>query len=220
VTLPLGTGVADNVAPGPGLPVSGRYVLFVSTIEARKNHVLLFRVWQRLLQEMPPEAVPTLVFAGRVGWLVDDLMQQIVNTDHLSGRLVVVDNASDSELAALYRGCLFTVYPSLFEGWGLPLTESLAFGKPCLASDRTALPEAGGNLARYVDPDDLHGWYVAIRDILADPAQLTPWTERIRREFRPVTWSETASALLTALSAQPSSAGAVSALAASCSGSS
>jgi glycosyltransferase involved in cell wall biosynthesis len=229
VPLPLGTGVAgDGASPRQRLPVSGSYVLFVSTIEARKNHALLFRVWQKLLEEMPRDAVPTLVFAGRVGWLVDDLMQQIVNTDHLSGRLVVIENASDSELAALYRGCLFTVYPSFFEGWGLPVTESLAFGKPCLASDRTALPEAGGDLARYIDPDDLHGWYAAIRAILADPPQLTPWAERIRREFRPVTWSATASALLAGLHAPPgtetgtrsSSVGAVAALAASCSGSS
>ena len=202
--LPMGTNLSDDIpniaAPrNQRQPPPGSYVLFVSTIEARKNHILLFRIWRRMLDEMPRDQVPILVFAGRVGWLVDDLMQQIINTDYLFGRLVLMEDASDEELASLYRGCLFTVYPSFFEGWGLPVTESLAFGKPCLISDRTALPEAGGNLARYMDPDDLHGWYVAIRQILEDPAQLAQWEARIRREFKPVPWSDTAHALLAGL---------------------
>ena len=71
----------------------GSYVLIVSTIEARKNHLLAFRAWRRMVEEMPPEQVPTLVFAGRIGWLVQDLMQQIENCGHLGGKLVVVDLA-------------------------------------------------------------------------------------------------------------------------------
>ena len=62
-----------------------------------------------MFDEMPRDQVPTFVFAGRVGWMVDDLMQQIMNTEYLFGRLVLIENASDDELAALYRGCLFTV---------------------------------------------------------------------------------------------------------------
>ena len=76
--------------------------------------------------------------ALRVGWLVEDLMRQIVHADHLDGKLIVVEDPTDAELAALYQGCQFTVFPSLYEGWGLPVTESLAFGKPCLASSATA----------------------------------------------------------------------------------
>jgi glycosyltransferase involved in cell wall biosynthesis len=201
VRLPLGDSLTRDVsiAAAGRQPPAGDYVLIVSTIEARKNHVLLFRVWRRLLAEMPRERVPTLVFVGRVGWLVADLMQQIANTEHLFGRLVLLDDATDAELAALYRGCLFTVYPSFFEGWGLPVTESLSFGKPCLASDRSSLPEAGGALARYLDPDDLHGWYGAIRELLEDRAELAQWEARIRREFAPASWSETVRALLAGL---------------------
>ncbi len=203
VPLPLGHSLTRDVAIAGSRadrqPPAGDYVLFVSTIEVRKNHMLLFRVWRRLLAEMPRDQVPMLVFAGRVGWLVADLMQQIVNTEFLFGRLVLIDDATDAELAALYRGCLFTVYPSFFEGWGLPVTESLAFGKPCLVSDRTSLPEAGGNLARYLDPDDLHGWYGAIRQILEDRSPLAQWEARIRGEFKPASWSETLRALLVGL---------------------
>ena len=114
VTLPLGSELRQP--PGTRsarLPPPGSYALIVSTIEARKNHLLLFRVWRRMLEEMPPERVPTLVFAGRIGWLVADLMQQIANTDNLGGKLMIIESPSDAELAALYDGCLFTLFPVL-----------------------------------------------------------------------------------------------------------
>jgi glycosyltransferase involved in cell wall biosynthesis len=179
--------------------VAGSYALFVSTIEVRKNHVLMFRAWRRLLEELHSDVVPTLVFAGRVGWLVEDLMRQIANADHLDGKLVVVEDPNDAELAALYQGCQFTVFPSLYEGWGLPVTESLAFGKPCLIADRTSLPEAGGALARRFDPDNLNDAFTAIRDVILDPNGLARWEAQVRRDFRPVPWTASAEALLTAL---------------------
>lgn len=204
MSLPIGTdfGSLPPATPSPRtprLPPVGSYALFVSTIEARKNHALLFRVWRRLLREMPRGQVPTLVFAGRIGGLVDDLMRQIANTDYLDGMLMVVENPTDTELAALYQGCLFTLYPSLFEGWGLPVTESLAFGKPCLIADRTSLPEAGGSLARRFDPDNLHDAYAAIRDVIEDRIGLARWEAQVRREFRPIPWSATVEALLAGL---------------------
>lgn len=202
--LPIGTGFGTGSstisAPGTGrLPKPGSYALIVSTIEARKNHLLLFRVWRRLLEELPPDRVPTLVFAGRVGWLVDDLMHQIANTNNLNGKLVVISSPTDAELTKLYQGCLFTLFPSFFEGWGLPVTESLAFGKPCLISDRTSLPEAGGLLARSFDPDNFYDAYAAIRNAIEDRAGLAAWEVKIRREFTPVPWSATVDALLSGL---------------------
>jgi glycosyltransferase involved in cell wall biosynthesis len=198
--IPIGTGFSgqhdDHGTPGDHLPEPGTYVLFVSTIEARKNHLLMFRVWRRLLEEMEPTQVPTLVFAGRVGWMVADMMQQLVNANYLDGRIQLIENPSDADLAALYRGCLFTVFPSLYEGWGLPVTESLAMGKPCFASDRTSVPEAGGRLARYFDPEDANGAIRAIRPVLEDRAALAAWQEQVRREFRPVPWADSARAVL------------------------
>jgi glycosyltransferase involved in cell wall biosynthesis len=200
VTLPLGSELRQS--PGTRsarLPPTGSYALMVSTIEARKNHLLLFRVWRRLLDEMPREQVPTLVFAGRVGWLVADLMQQIANTENLGGKLIIIESPSDAELAALYDGCLFTLFPSLFEGWGLPVTESLGFGKPCLIANRTSLPEAGGALVRSFDPDNLNDAYAVIRDAIEDRVGLAAWAARIRQEFRPVPWSATVDTLLAGL---------------------
>ncbi|HLZ65085.1 MAG TPA: glycosyltransferase family 1 protein [Aliidongia sp.] len=204
IPVPIGTGFgakapAVPVPPTARLPAPGSYALIVSTIEVRKNHLLLFRVWRRLLEELPHDQVPILVFAGRAGWLVGDLMEQIANTDHLGGKLVVIPSPTDAELTALYQGCLFTLFPSLFEGWGLPVTESLAFGKPCLISNRTSLPEAGGALARSFDPDNLHDAYAVILEAITDRAGLAAWEAQIRREFKPVPWSATVDALLRGL---------------------
>jgi glycosyltransferase involved in cell wall biosynthesis len=181
------------------LPPVGSYALIVSTIEARKNHMLLFRLWRRLMEDLPEKKIPTLVFAGRVGWLVDDFMKQLDNADWLGGKIVLVDNPTDDALAHLYRGCQFTLFPSFYEGWGLPVTESLAFGKPALISDRTSLPEAGGKLARYFDPDNLHDAYAALRAVIDDPKALKAWEAEVARDFKPVAWSETADALLAGL---------------------
>jgi glycosyltransferase involved in cell wall biosynthesis len=209
VALPLGTGFTQLAAPEadtprPGLPQPGSYVLFVSTIEPRKNHQLMVRIWRRLLDEWPAERVPALVFAGRVGWMVDDLMQQLRNCDFLDGKVVLIENATDSEIAALYRGCLFTVFPSLYEGWGLPVTESLAMGKPCLCADRTSLPEAGGMLARYFDPEDGGAAFSAVVDMLSDPADLAQLQRTVRGTFTLVPWDEAAAAVMAAAVPLPS----------------
>ncbi len=201
--IPIGTGFGPDdpvatLAP-PNLPAPGSYVLIVSTIEARKNHMLLFRVWRRLLEETPADGVPTLVFAGRVGWLVADLMQQLENTNYLGGKIVILSDLSDAELAALYRGCLFTVFPSFYEGWGLPVTESLAFGKPCIASDKTSVPEAGGGFCQYFDPDNLEQAYQTIRATIEDREGLAAWEAEIHRDFRPTPWEAGAEAMLVGL---------------------
>jgi GT2 family glycosyltransferase/glycosyltransferase involved in cell wall biosynthesis len=174
------------------LPKPGSYVLTVSTLEVRKNHALLLRVWRQMLDDLPREQVPTLVLAGRIGWLVGDLIHQLHNSDDLDGTVVLIEMASDAEIEQLYRGCLFTIFPSLYEGWGLPVTESLAFGKPCLAANNSSLPEAGGNLARYFDAGSVSDAYTAIRAILADRTDLAAWQDRIVREYCPQSWQQAA----------------------------
>jgi glycosyltransferase involved in cell wall biosynthesis len=205
--IPVGSelrpGVSSVDAPPRPLPAPGSYVLFVSTVEARKNHALLVTVWRRLGATLPPARVPTLVFAGRVGWMVQDLMQQLANTRWQDGRIMLIDGPTDQELAALYRGCLFTLFPSFYEGWGMPVTESLSFGKPCVISNSSSLPEAGGDLARYFDPEDVAEATRVIRATIEDRDGLHAWEERVRREFRPVSWEEAAASLLRVLDEQP-----------------
>lgn len=201
----MGTGFSlSPIASDAPPPVAGNYVLQVATIDARKNQALMFRVWSRLLAADPTTprlTTPRLVFAGKTGWMVEDLMQMLANTGNLDGHIVVLPHATDAELARLYQGCLFTVFPSFAEGWGLPVTESLSFGKPCIASRATAIPEAGGGLIRSFDPEDGNEAFRVIRDTLADRAGLAAWEADIARDFRSSSWDDTAAALLQTLSA-------------------
>jgi glycosyltransferase involved in cell wall biosynthesis len=198
--VPIGT--TFDVAPAPTLPAGlrpGGYVLMVGTLEARKNHWLAFRVWQRLLEELPPDRMPDLVFAGRVGWMVQDLMQALDSAGWLGRRIRLLEGPDDATLAALYRGCRFTLFPSHCEGWGLPVSESLACGKACIASDRGAIREAGGDLCLYIDPDDVTGALGVVRGAIEDPARIAALEARIAATYRPRPWSDTAAAIIAAL---------------------
>ena len=164
------------------------FVLCVCTIEARKNHIYLFYIWQRLIEAGLP--VPDLVFVGREGWRVQDLLGQIAASGNLGGRLHIMHGLSDADLSALYDRCLFTVFPSFVEGWGLPVGESLAHGKICVASSTTSIPEVGGDLNIYIDPFNLESGYQAIRELIVDPDRLSRLEDRIGREFKARGWSD------------------------------
>jgi len=203
--VPIGTGFPRPPAgPLPAPLLEGAYVLFVSTIEVRKNHQQAFRIWQRMLREMPLDQVPTLVFAGAWGWMVDDLKKAIASTSSLSGKLVIVPSPDDATLAALYEGCLFTLFLSYYEGWGLPVSDSLAFGKICVASDRTSVPEAGGEYCVYIDPDNTTAAYEKIRSLIERRGELNALEARLRTEFAQVSWDTTAEAIWDTISRRTS----------------
>jgi len=157
-----------RIAELAGVP----FVLFVSTIEPRKNHRLAYQVWERLVDmgEIPPDV--QLVFAGRIGWQVSDLVHEISENPTVRGRILIVEDASDGEIVWLYRNCLFTIFPSAYEGYGLPAIESLRHGKLCVAADRGALPEVLGHLGILLDPFDLPAWRRTLRDLINDRALL------------------------------------------------
>ena len=165
------------------------FVLCVGTIEVRKNHLFLIRIWERLVKELKGRA-PNLIFVGKWGWDIDVLQEYLSTTDALGNWLYIFNGITDTELEYLYRHCLFTAFVSFAEGWGLPVGESLAHGKPCVASDRTSIPEVGGALVRYVDPFDLRSGYETIKHLLSNRAELACWTAQILDEFRPKTWQK------------------------------
>lgn len=186
----LGHDLAPPSPAPPPLPPrveAGHYVLYVSTIQIRKNHQLLYQIWRRLA-EARGDDIPTLVFAGSPGFLVDDLIQMMREDPLTAGRIAIVSGADDAELSWLYRNCLFTVYPSLYEGWGLPISESLAHGKACLASTTTSMPEAGQGLAIHIDPLDGIAWRREIEALIDDPARRGALEAAIRANYRPLDW--------------------------------
>jgi len=199
--LELGSGFRDPLTAGPQAMMSlpPRYVLYVSTIELRKNHRLLVRVWQRLLERHGANLVPNLVFAGKIGWLVDDLLDDLEASNYLNGKIILLRSLSDAELQQAYRSCLFTVFPSLSEGWGLPIAESLAHGKFCVASNCTSIPEVGGNLVDYFDPSNEDDALAKIERPLIDPGYLAAREAQLRAEYRPRTWANCVHALIGTL---------------------
>ena len=193
----LGDGFTD--APIAACPVSGRFALFVSTLEIRKNHALLAEAWRVLLDRFGCDRVPRLVFAGREGPMVADLMHSLRASNFLDGHVIHLADSTDAELAALYHACDFTVFPSLYEGWGLPVAESLCFGTPCLASNATSVPEVGGELVRYFDPMSLSDTVAGIVTVIQAPAVLAQWRSEVAERFVPALWSATAATLLQAV---------------------
>lgn len=193
---------AGAARPVPSHPAAEEpFVLCVGTVEVRKNHMLLYRVWAALLRKHGRAAVPRLVLVGRWGWDVEEFRQALDATDGLDGLVAVLPDASDGALADLYRRCLFTVFPSFAEGWGLPVGESLAAGKLCVASRATAIPEVGGDACAYFDPHDELDAFAAIERPIVDPAWLAARERQIGATFRPRTWAETSADVLRGLGA-------------------
>jgi glycosyltransferase involved in cell wall biosynthesis len=180
--------------PPDVLPPGAPFALSVGTLEIRKNHYLLYHVWRRLAEHLGPEA-PRLLLVGTRGWLIDEVLYQIGTDPLTKGLIIHVPHCRDAQLPWLYRRCLFTLYPSHYEGWGLPVAESLAYGKLCVCSNSSSLPEIAPGLVEMHDPLDVAGCLRLVRQAL-DPAYRAAREERIRREFRPTSWDDTAQQII------------------------
>ena len=198
---------ADDATVGPAVRAIAEtpFVLCVGTIEVRKNAFALVQVWDRLRSELG-ERLPRLILAGQRGWRTEDLFDLLARTGNLGGTVAVAETPTDAELALLYRHCLFTVFPSLYEGWGLPIGESLWFGKHCIASKTSSMPQVGGDLAEYVDPKDDEGLQQAIVRAFQDSNYVSAREQRIRQaELR--RWSDVAREVYGAVMADASEGG-------------
>ena len=173
-----------------------RFVLFVATIEGRKNHQLILDIWRRMIEE--GDDPPHLVCVGRLGWKSTGFISTVVESGYLGGRIHLLRDICDADLRLLYSRCLFTLCPSLYEGWGLPVGEALAMGKICVCSDRASLPEVAGEFGVYIDIDDRDGSLAVIRRLLQDSAERARLEGEIRRFYEPVTWHSVAKSVVAA----------------------
>ncbi len=137
----------------PELPASTSdgFVLCVGTIEAKKNHALLYYVYKQA--ERRNLALPPVVIVGRRGWRTDDVYGLMTDDPEVSPKFVFLHDATDGELAWLYDHCRYTVFPSFFEGWGIPIAESVSRGVPCLCSNAASMPEIAPGAVRHFNPD-------------------------------------------------------------------
>lgn len=195
--IPFGGGFQTRGRTSAKLPIGAEpFVLCVSTLEIRKNHALLLRIWKRLLAKHGAARVPKLVLAGKYGWEIDDLKQELHATSFLNGKVEVLSWLSDHQISSAYARCLFTVFPSLCEGWGLPVTESLSQGKLCIASNATSIPEAGGRFADYFSPTDEDDAFAAVERALFDGSYREAREREIARHYLRATWAGTAAAVM------------------------
>lgn len=179
------------------LGVSKKFVLTVGSIEPRKNHETLYRAYLMALEESGDE-LPQLVVVGKPMWRAHDLMNILTRHPELKGRVLCL-KATDLELAALYENCLFTLLPSLYEGWSLTLPESLGQGKFCLCSDTPPLREIGGDLVDYAEPFDVKGWAEKLVLYSSDKGLLTERTAKVVAEWPTTYWVDTAKMLFDAV---------------------
>ena len=167
----------------------GRFILQVGTIEPRKNHALTLTAWRMMAKEGFPELMP-LVVVGAQAWGVGDVMEMARRDRVLTPKYFVHSNrVSDQTLLWLYKNCFMTVYPSFYEGWGLPISESLAHGKFCLAGDNGALVEAGAGYAEHLFPFDVVGWARRLKELMCNPSEVEERNARIREGYHIRTWA-------------------------------
>lgn len=176
---------------------SEEFLLSVGTLEIRKNQTCLLQAY-RILAERHGSGIslPKLVLVGRPGWIDGNVSFQVANDRLLKDLVQVVTDASDAELTELYQHSLFTLFPAIYEGWGLPVAESLRYGKPCICSDTSSMLEIAPSLTLFASPYDANAWADQIESLLLNRDKLASCSALIGREYRPTTWKSTAEHIL------------------------
>lgn len=188
-TVTLGSNLNMEIANKINISNSEKYILFVSTIEARKNHDVLYKAYLRLIN-MGVKDLPKLKIVGMQGWGVNDLYFNLQNDPSVKDKIEILHNVGEAELINLYKNCMFTVFPSFYEGWGLPISEGLLLGKFCLSSNASSLPEVGKDFVEYIEPYDTVKWSERILYYYNHPDKLLLKENYIKENYKPQTWEQ------------------------------
>jgi glycosyltransferase involved in cell wall biosynthesis len=182
-------GTSDPTETLDQLGVRRPYVLFVGTLEPRKNVARLIRAYRRVAPELPH----TLVLAGPLGWKVEGIVAELGDPP---GRIRHTGVVPAEQLDVLYRAADAFCYPSLYEGFGLPVLEAMQRGTPVVASTAPALAEVAGDAALLVDPTDEGSIADGLRRVLTDSSLADDLRRRGRERAANFSWDRTARATL------------------------
>jgi len=171
--------------------IGGEYVLAVGSIQPRKNLARLLRAYAGLRRERGRSNLPQLVIAGKPAWLYGETLRA-VEAEGLRDSTVLTGYVSEDDLPALYTGALCFVYPSYFEGFGLPPLEAMSCGAPVVTGNLTSLPEVVGDAALTVDPLDPDAIAAAVARLIDDPALREDLRRRGLSRSRQFDWRGTA----------------------------
>jgi glycosyltransferase involved in cell wall biosynthesis len=163
---PVDPAIIARFRAEKGLPE--RYLLYLGTIEPRKNLATLVTAYARLRSQIGPETLP-LILAGAKGWYYKPLFKQVRELG-LEQDVTFVGYVSRKEQPLWYAGATVFVYPSLYEGFGMPIVEALGCGTPTITSNTSSMPEAAGTLATLVAPQDTEALARAMYHMLYDDA--------------------------------------------------
>jgi glycosyltransferase involved in cell wall biosynthesis len=165
------------------------FVLCVGSVEIRKNHISLFVAW-RYLEGILGDNCPQLVVVGKFGWKAESFFDALDRSANLNDKIIVITGVADATLRYLYANCRFTVYPSLDEGWGLPIGESLHAGKVCVTSNVASMPEVGKDLAVYINPSDPYELADKCLELIQNPGIVDALEAKIQ-DSRPLrSWAD------------------------------
>jgi glycosyltransferase involved in cell wall biosynthesis len=178
---------------------AGEYLLSICTLEPRKNLVHLLRCFHRLLQEKP--AALRLVLVGPTGWKTDPVFALLQEHPDLRARVVLAGYVPDADLAALYSGARGFVYPSLYEGFGLPVLEAMQCGTPVITSDSSSLPEVVGDTSLLVPPTDADALSDALLRLVTDDGLVADLGRRGLERSALFSWDRTAEETVRAYAA-------------------
>jgi glycosyltransferase involved in cell wall biosynthesis len=165
------------------------FILSVSTIQARKNYKRLIQAFAQI------DSSYSLVIGGSKGWYYQDIFAEVVRLD-LEKRVHFPGFVADADLPALYSAASLFVYPSLYEGFGLPVLEAMACGTPVVVSNQSSLPEVVGEAGLLVDPYDVEALTAAMSEVLAETEVRQQLSEAGQAQAKKFTWKKTATQLL------------------------
>jgi glycosyltransferase involved in cell wall biosynthesis len=162
------------------------YLLTVGTIEARKNHTLLYYVYK--LAKSRGIDLPLAVIVGRRGWKTEQIYDFMTHDPEVKDKFVFLHDASDENLSWLYKHAKLSVQPSFAEGWGIPIAESIARGTPCISSDKTSMIEVAEGYVRHFDPASTDECLALILEMLT-PENQKKWRAK-SATYKQTTWDE------------------------------
>lgn len=186
-----GSGFETDIAKKFSL---GRYILYVGTLEPRKNIKTLVEAFDKIADKYPDVS---LVLAGGLGWQPDETLSSI-EASPFASRIIRTGYVSNEEKRDLLRNALFFVFPSIYEGFGMPVTEAMACGTDCIVSDSSSLVEVAGSLIPLVAPRSSDSWAQAMEDKLERPCD-EGLEATLRAHAQEYTWDEAAKAARDAI---------------------
>jgi glycosyltransferase involved in cell wall biosynthesis len=175
--------------------IIGNYILFVGTLQPRKNIEKLIEAFASVVKKHPKLS---LVIVGKHGWLYEDILKAPKKFD-IEEKVKFISFVPDDDLAYFYKHAVCYVLASLYEGFGLPVLEAMAYDCPVITSNVSSLPEAGGDAALYVDPKNIEDITEKILMLVENESLRRDLIEKGKKQIKKFSWEKCAKETLEVL---------------------